>query len=51
MNDKENVVVGEGGLSAKQRARISQNFRAAKALLARKKPRQTLNASDQSIRQ
>nr|XP_027107264.1 ATP-dependent DNA helicase SRS2-like protein At4g25120 isoform X2 [Coffea arabica] len=42
-SNKENLVVdrGEGGLSAEQRSRISQNFRAAKALLARKRPRQT----------
>nr|XP_027104057.1 ATP-dependent DNA helicase SRS2-like protein At4g25120 isoform X4 [Coffea arabica] len=42
-SNKENLVVdrGEGGLSAEQRYRISQNFRAAKALLARKRPRQT----------
>ncbi|KAL3524111.1 hypothetical protein ACH5RR_016945 [Cinchona calisaya] len=46
MNNKENLAVvggggGEGGLSAEQKSRISQNFRAAKALLARKRPRQT----------
>ncbi|CDP21086.1 unnamed protein product [Coffea canephora] len=42
-SNKENLVVdrGEGGLSAEQRYRISRNFRAAKALLARKRPRQT----------
>ncbi|PIM99621.1 DNA helicase [Handroanthus impetiginosus] len=41
MNKKENVVVMPTGgeLSAEQRARISQSFRAAKALLARKRPR------------
>ncbi|KAL0403024.1 UNVERIFIED_CONTAM: ATP-dependent DNA helicase SRS2-like protein [Sesamum radiatum] len=41
MNNKENAVVipAGGELSAEQRARISQSFRAAKALLARKRPR------------
>ncbi|KAK4380992.1 ATP-dependent DNA helicase SRS2-like protein [Sesamum angolense] len=41
MNNKENAVVipAGGELSAEQRARISKSFRAAKALLARKRPR------------
>ncbi|KAK6117845.1 hypothetical protein DH2020_048408 [Rehmannia glutinosa] len=41
MSNKENAVVMPTGgeLSAEQRARISQSFRAAKALLARKRPR------------
>ncbi|CAI9091956.1 OLC1v1027080C1 [Oldenlandia corymbosa var. corymbosa] len=50
MNNKENVAVGDGGLSAEQRARISQKFRAAKALLACKRPRETVNPSDQCSR-
>ncbi|KAK4363511.1 hypothetical protein RND71_018752 [Anisodus tanguticus] len=37
-NKKENVVVSDGGLTAEQKARISSKFRAAKALLARKRP-------------
>nr|GLL28077.1 ATP-dependent DNA helicase SRS2-like protein At4g25120 [Ipomoea trifida] len=36
---KENEVGEYGGLTAEQKARISQKFRAAKALLARKRPR------------
>ncbi|XP_059666899.1 ATP-dependent DNA helicase SRS2-like protein At4g25120 [Cornus florida] len=44
--NEENVAVG--GLSAEQRARISQKFRAAKALLARKRPREIVNTSRQS---
>ncbi|XP_031095692.1 ATP-dependent DNA helicase SRS2-like protein At4g25120 isoform X1 [Ipomoea triloba] len=40
---KENEVGDNGGLTAEQKARISQKFRAAKALLARKRPR---DASD-----
>ncbi|KAK4487490.1 hypothetical protein RD792_005868, partial [Penstemon davidsonii] len=41
MNNKENHVdlPTEGELSAKQRARISQSFKAAKLLLERKRPR------------
>ncbi|KAL7147626.1 hypothetical protein ABFS83_06G119900 [Erythranthe nasuta] len=41
MSNKENAVVTPAGgeLSAEQKARISQSFRAAKALLARKRPR------------
>lgn len=35
---KENVVGSGGGLTAEQKARISSKFRAAKALLARKRP-------------
>ncbi|KAI3471003.1 hypothetical protein Pfo_027666 [Paulownia fortunei] len=48
MKSKENeVVIPTGGeLSAEQRARISQSFRAAKALLARKRPRFESGASD-----
>ncbi|MCD9639883.1 hypothetical protein HAX54_024795 [Datura stramonium] len=38
VNNKENVVVSGGGLTAEQKARISSKFRAAKALLARKRP-------------
>lgn len=38
VNNKENVVGGDGGLTAEQKARISSKFRAAKALLARKRP-------------
>lgn len=43
-------MAGECGLSAQQRARISQNFRAAKALLERKKPRLSLSAPVQLSR-
>ncbi|XP_069151214.1 ATP-dependent DNA helicase SRS2-like protein At4g25120 isoform X2 [Solanum lycopersicum] len=38
VNNKENVVGSGGGLTAEQKARISSKFRAAKALLARKRP-------------
>ncbi|XP_075111265.1 ATP-dependent DNA helicase SRS2-like protein At4g25120 [Nicotiana tabacum] len=38
VNNKENVVTSGGGLTAEQKARISSKFRAAKALLARKRP-------------
>lgn len=38
VNIKENVVGSGGGLTAEQKARISSKFRAAKALLARKRP-------------
>ncbi|XP_059300266.1 ATP-dependent DNA helicase SRS2-like protein At4g25120 [Lycium ferocissimum] len=38
VNNKENVVASGGGLTAEQKARISSKFRAAKALLARKRP-------------
>ncbi|CAK9135092.1 unnamed protein product [Ilex paraguariensis] len=43
MNDKENVHTG--GLSEDQKARISEKFRAAKALLVRKRPREITNSS------
>ncbi|CAL5366696.1 unnamed protein product [Camellia sinensis] len=36
-----------GGLSEQQKVRISQNFRAAKALLARKRPRHSTNTHHQ----
>lgn len=39
ISGKENEVAEYGGLTAEQKARISQKFRAAKALLARKRPR------------
>lgn len=45
MNNKENQDSDECGLSEEQRTRISQNFRAAKALLARKRLRYSLNTS------
>ncbi|KAA8539746.1 hypothetical protein F0562_026438 [Nyssa sinensis] len=45
---KENVPIG--GLSEEQRARISQNFRAAKALLARKRPLETVYTPHQNSR-
>ncbi|XP_006358199.1 ATP-dependent DNA helicase SRS2-like protein At4g25120 [Solanum tuberosum] len=38
VNNKENVVGSGGGLTAEQKARISSKFRAAKALLTRKRP-------------
>lgn len=38
VNNKENVVTSGGELTAEQKARISSKFRAAKALLARKRP-------------
>ncbi|XP_052176378.1 ATP-dependent DNA helicase SRS2-like protein At4g25120 isoform X2 [Diospyros lotus] len=44
--NKENARAG-GDISEEQRFRISQNFRAAKALLDRKRPRQSANASGQ----
>ncbi|VFQ77522.1 unnamed protein product [Cuscuta campestris] len=43
ISGNENDSAEHGRLSAKQKARISENFRAAKALLARKRPR---DASD-----
>ncbi|KAM7494671.1 hypothetical protein LguiB_029280 [Lonicera macranthoides] len=45
MNNNENL--GPQKLSAEQQARISQKFRAAKALRDRKRPREIINSSDQ----
>ncbi|KAM7491791.1 hypothetical protein LguiA_034712 [Lonicera macranthoides] len=45
MNNNENL--GPHKLSAEQQARISQKFRAAKALRDRKRPREIINSSDQ----
>ncbi|CAH9139656.1 unnamed protein product [Cuscuta epithymum] len=39
LRGKENELADYGRLSSKQKARISENFKAAKALLARKRPR------------
>ncbi|XP_042048620.1 ATP-dependent DNA helicase SRS2-like protein At4g25120 isoform X2 [Salvia splendens] len=50
MNNKENAVAAPTGgeLSAEQRTRISQNFRAAKARLSRKRPFSDLAAASDS---
>ncbi|PSS33225.1 ATP-dependent DNA helicase SRS2-like protein [Actinidia chinensis var. chinensis] len=45
--NKENSHTGTECMSKEQRTRISQNFRAAKALLARKRPRDSTVTSDQ----
>lgn len=45
MNDEENQEDDESGLTEEQKNRISLKFRAAKALLARKRPRHSFDTS------